>query len=66
MASSILDKIKEEARTRSPGILKEEDTQKFNNLVGKIVINLSNKKRSWKKGYHSAPAQGDQISLRSD
>jgi hypothetical protein len=33
--------IKQEVLFRSPGILKEEDEEKFNNLIGKTVINLS-------------------------
>jgi hypothetical protein len=68
MTHSIIDKIKEEARVRRPGILKEEDTERFKNLVGKIVINLSDipiteaQEKVLEKGYHSAQVQEDQIS----
>jgi hypothetical protein len=36
--------IKQNAKDFPPGILKVEDQDKFKNLVGKIVINLSNLK----------------------
>jgi hypothetical protein len=36
-----IETIKQNAKDFPPGILKEEDKDKFNNLVGKIVINLS-------------------------
>jgi hypothetical protein len=38
--TDIIIKIKQEAKTRGPGILKE-DAEKFKNLIRKIVINLS-------------------------
>jgi hypothetical protein len=36
-----IETIKQNAQDFAPGILKKEDTEKFKNLIGKTVINLS-------------------------
>jgi hypothetical protein len=41
---NIIETIKQNAIDFPPGILRQEDQTKFENLIGKIVINLSNLK----------------------
>jgi hypothetical protein len=54
----------QEAKTRGPGILKEEDAEKFKTLIGKIVINLSDFKitepqeKVLEKGLSFCPSPG--------
>jgi hypothetical protein len=62
--TDIIDSIKQEAKVRGPGILKEEDAERFKNLIGKIVINLSHLKitesqeKVLEKGLSFCPSPG--------